>query len=121
MLVGAEAEMLNSLTSALGSTQDQGVASGRGTKSKLIQSDGLAAGSDNTSAGSGSEAQSSYGKLGEGEKAVVIGDGADYDHGALLLLVDVGDNARERHRWAVHLRHKQASEDNLVERSVGTA
>lgn len=65
--MGAEAEVLDSLAAVLGATQDQGVATSRGTESKLVQSDGLATGGDDAGAGGRGEAESSDGHLGEGE------------------------------------------------------
>lgn len=123
MLVGAEAEVPDSLAAVLGATQDQGVAAGGGTESQLIKGDGLTAGGDDAGAGGGSEPESGNSDLGEGGvQAVVVSDGADHDDGPLLaLLVDVGDDARQGDGRAVDLGHKQASEDDLVERGVGAA
>lgn len=116
------AEVLDSLTGVLGSTQDQSVAAGRGTQSKLVQGDGLAASLDDASASGGGESQSSDSDLGEGQEAVVIGDGADNDDGALLaLLVDVADDAGQRNGGTVDLGHKETSEDDLVEAGVRSA
>lgn len=122
MLVGAEAEVLDGLTAVLRSTEDQSVASGRSTESKLIQGDGLTTGGGNSGTGSSSESKSGNGGLGESQKAVVIGDGADNDDGALLaLLVDVGNNSGQRNGRAVDLGHEKSSKDNLVEGSIGSA
>lgn len=120
--MGPEAEVLDSLTGVLGATEDQGVASGGSTESKLVQGDGLTASGDNAGAGSGGESQSSDSHLGELEQAVVIGDGTDNDDGSLLtLLVDVGDNSGQGDGRAVDLGRKETSENDLVERRVGSA
>lgn len=121
VLVGTEAEVLDGLTAVLGSTEDQGVASGRSTESKLVQGDGLTTSSDNAGTGGGSEAEGGNGGLGEGQETVVIGDGADDDDGALLLLAKVGNNAREGNGRAVDLGHEKSSENNLVESGIGSA
>lgn len=122
MAVGTEAEVLNSLTGVLGATEDQGVASGGSTESKLVQGNGLTASGDNAGAGSGGESQSSDSHLGELEQAVIIGDGTDNDDGSLLaLLVDVGDNSGQGDGRAVDLGRKQTSENDLVEGRVGSA
>ena len=122
MAVGTEAEVLDSLTGVLGATEDQGVASGGSTESKLVQSDGLTASSDNAGTGGGGESQSSDGHLGALEQTVVIGDGTDNDDGSLLtLLVDVGDNSGQGDGRSVDLGRKQTSENNLVERGIGSA
>lgn len=116
MRVGTEAEVLDGLTGVLGATEEQSVGTGRGTQSKLVQGEGLTTGLLDTGAGGGGETQSSDGKLGDVQEAVVIGDGADHDHGlALLRLVDVRGDARKRNRGAVDARHEEAAENGLVE------
>jgi hypothetical protein len=117
--VRAETEVLDSLTGVLGTTEDQGVAASGSTESKLIEGDSLTAGSKDASTGGGSEAERSDGELGADQHAVVVGDGADNDDGALVILGDVGCNAGEGDGRAVGLRHKQAAEDDLVEVGVG--
>lgn len=122
VLVRTEAEVLESLTAVLRSTEDQSVASGRSTESELVQGDGLTTGGGNSGTGSGSESKSGDGGLGESQKSVVIGDGTDDDDGALLaLLVDVGNNAGQRNGRAVDLGHEESSKDNLVEGGIGSA
>lgn len=122
MLVRTEAKVLDGLAAILGPTEDQGVAARRGSEGKLIERHGLAAGGDDASAGGGGESQGSDGDLGEGQEAVVVGDGANDDDGALLaLLVDVGDDARQGDRRAVHLGHEEPAEDDLVEGRISAA
>lgn len=122
MLVRAHAEVLDGLTAVLGSTEDQGVASGRSTESELIKGDSLTTGSGNSGTSSGSESKSGDGGLGESHKSVVIGDGADNDDGALLaLLIDVGNNSGQGNGRAVDLGHEESSKDNLVEGGIGSA
>lgn len=116
MRVRTETEVLDSLTGVLGATEEQSVGTGRGTQSKLVQSEGLTTGLLDTGTGGGSEPQSSDGKLGGVQEAVVIGDGADHDHGlALLRLVDVRGNAGKRNWGPVDARHEEAAENGLVE------
>lgn len=115
VLVGAHAEVLECLTGVLGAAEQQGVASGRRTQSQLIQRQALTASGDDASASGGSEAQGSDRDLGDLEKAVVVGDGAD-DNDGLVGLVATGDlrlDARERNRGSVDARHKQAAQDDL--------
>ena len=119
--MGTHAEVLESLAGVLGTAEDQGVAASGRTESKLVQGDGLTAGGDDASTGGGGESESGHGELRELQEAVVVGDGADNDDGALLLLGDVRGDSRQGHRRAVHLGHKEASEDNLVEGRIGTA
>lgn len=120
--VRTEAEVLNSLTSVLGTAEEEGVSTGRGAESKLIQGEDLAAGSQDASAGSGGEAEGSDAELGDGQETVVIGDGADDDDGLVVgLLGHVGDDAGEGDRGPVDAGHKQAAEDDLVEGRLGAA
>lgn len=119
MAVGTEAEVLHGLTGVLGSTEDQSVGTSGGTEGQLVEGDGLTTGSNDASTGGSGEAEGSDGELGEGEHAVVVGDGADNDDGALLVLGGVANNAGKRNRGTVNLGHKQAAEDDLVEVGVG--
>lgn len=120
VLVGAHAEVLNGLTGVLGTAEQQGVAAGRGTQSELVQGEGLTTGGQDASAGSGGEAESSDAQLGDFEKTVVIGDGADNNDGLALLALGLANNARDRDRGSVDTRHKEAAEDDLVERGLST-
>lgn len=121
MLVRAKAKVLDSLTSVLRATENESVATRGRTESKLVEGNGLTTGGDDAGTGRGGESQSSNGELGEGQEAVIIRHSANDDDGPLLLLRDVGDDARQRNRGAVDLGHEKASEDNLVKGSIGTA
>jgi len=63
--VGTETEMLNSLTGVLSSTEEEGVGTGRGPQSKLVDGEALTAGLLNAGASGGGEAESRNGELGE--------------------------------------------------------
>lgn len=116
MRVRAEAEVLHSLTGVLGTTEKQSVGTGGGTESKLIHGEDLTTSLLNASASSGGNTQSSDGELGDGQEAVVISDGTDNNDGlALVRLVDVESDARDRNRGAVDARHEEAAENGLVE------
>lgn len=122
MLVRTHAEVLNSLTGVLGSTEEEGVASGRGAESKLIKGEDLTTGSQDASASGGGEAEGSDAELGDGQETVVIGDGADDDDGLVVgLLRHVGDDAGERHWGPVDAGHEEAAEDDLVEGRLSAA
>lgn len=110
MRVRTEAEVLDCLTRVLGTPKEDNVrASGR-TEGKLVEGDALAAGLLDPGAGSGGEAQSADGHLGQrlGE-AVVVGDRADNGPGlALICLSGVlvrgdGNNLRQTDRGPVDL------------------
>lgn len=120
--VRAETEVLNSLTGVLGATEEQGVGTGRGTQSKLVQGEGLTTGLLDTGTSGSGEAQGSNGQLGDVQETVVVGDGADDNDGlALLGLGDVGSDARERDGGTVDARHEETAENSLVEVGLGTA
>lgn len=122
VLVGAKAEMPDGLTGVLGSTQEERVGTSGLLQRKLVESEGLASGSENARACRGGEAEGRDVQLGNLEETVVVGDGADDDDGLLLIAVlDVGGNAREGHGRTVDAAHEQPAEDDLVEGGVGTA
>jgi hypothetical protein len=120
VLVGTHAEVLDGLTGVLGTAEQQGVATGRSAQGELVQGEGLTTGGQDASAGSGGEAESSNAQLGDLKETVVIGDGANNNNGLALLTLGLANNARDRDRGAVDTRHKEASEDDLVEGRLGT-
>jgi hypothetical protein len=121
VLVRAHAKVPDGLTVALGSTKNQGVASSGGTEGKLVQGNSFTTSGENPGSGSCSEPKSSHGELRNGQKTVVIGNGAHNDNSALIVLCEIGHDARQRNRGPVNLRHEKASENNLVEGGIGTS
>lgn len=125
--VGTEAEVLDGLTGVLGAAEEKGVGASGGAESELVQSQGLATSLENPGTGSGGEAQSGDGELGDLKQAVVVGDGANNDDGLALVslarvLVRSGrDDAGDGHRRTVDARHEKAAEHDLVEVRIGTA
>lgn len=119
--MGSEAEMLNSLSGVLWSSEEKGVASGWGSEGQLIDGQSFTAGSKDASTGSGSETESRNTELGNLQQSVVIGDGTNNDDGSLLLLASVCNESRDGNWWSVDAGHEQSAEDDLVERRVGTA
>ncbi len=114
--------MLNGLTAVLGATENKSVATGRSAKSKLIERNGFTTSGNNAGTGGSSESEGSDSHLGASEQAVVVGDGANNDNGALLaFLVDVRDDAGQGDGRAVDLGHKETSKNDLVERGIGSA
>jgi hypothetical protein len=75
--VGTKAEVLDGLTGVLGATEEDGVGSSREAGSDLIDGEGLTTGLQDARAGSGGEAESRNGELGELEETVVVSDGAN--------------------------------------------
>jgi hypothetical protein len=122
VLVWAEAEVLDCLTGVLWSSEEQGVASSRSAESQLIQSQSLSSSSDDASTSSSSESESGNAELGDGQEAVVIGDGAnDYNSALVILTGFVGNNSRDGDRGSVDAGHEESAENDLVERRVGSA
>lgn len=122
MLVGAEAEVLNSLTGVLGAAEQQGVAAGRGAESQLVEGQCLTTGGKNAGTGGGGKSQSGDGNLGDREEAVVVGDGTNNnDDLALILLRDLALDARKGDGGSVDAGHEKAAKDDLVEVRVRSA
>jgi len=122
VLVGTEAEMLDSLTRVLGTSQEKSVGSSWSSESQLVQSESLTTGGNNASAGSGSETESRNTKLGNGQESVVIGDGTNNDNGLVVgLLGGVRNNSRDGDGRSVDAGHEKAAEDDLVEGRLGSA
>jgi hypothetical protein len=62
VLVGTEAEVLDGLTGVLGATEENGVGTGRGPQSNLVNGEGLTTSSLDAGTGRGGEAESSDGQ-----------------------------------------------------------
>lgn len=128
--MGAKAEVLDGLTGVLGATDEDSVATGRGTGSKLVQGEALTTGSLNASTSSVGESQSSNRKLGKLKNSVVISDGSNNDNslgslggrgGNTTLRLGQVDDARNRNRGLVDLGHVKSAENGLVESAVSSA
>ena len=129
VLVGAHAEVLDGFPSVLGSTEQQGVGTGRAPQGELVKSDALASGGLDAGTGSGCEAERRDGHLGGSFHTIIVGNGTDnHDDpvgifGVLRVDLFVGGEARDlgqRHRGTVQLRHEEPAKDDLVEAAVGT-
>lgn len=125
MLVRAKAEVLDRLPSVLRSPNEKSVTSSRRPQRKLVESQSLASDCLDPGASGGCEPQGSDGELGNRKKTVVVSDGTDNDNGFVVVVgrVWVGtvlDDAGDRDRGPVDLRHKETAEDSLVEGTVGT-
>lgn len=119
--MGTEAEVLNSLTGVLGSTEEQSVGTSGSTESKLVQSQSLTTSLLDSGASGGSETESSNRQLGNGKETVVVSDGSDHNNSlALVRLGNVGNQTRKRDRGTVDPGHEKAAEHDLVEVGVGT-
>lgn len=114
-----KAEVLDCLTSVLGSTEEKCVRSSRSPESKLIQGQCFSAGLLDSGSGSSSEAQGSHRQLRDVKQAVVVSNGANNDDGlALVRIGHVGSDTRQRNRGAVNSRHEKTTQHDLVEVGV---
>jgi hypothetical protein len=122
MLVGPETEVLDSLSSVLGSSEEQGIAAGRSSQSQLVQSQNLSASSQDTCTSCSSKTESSDTELRDGQEAIVVSDSANNNDGLIIgLLRSVGNNSRNRDRRSIDTGHEKATKNNLVERGFGPA
>lgn len=116
MLVGSKAEVLNSLSGVLGSSEEEGVASGRSSQGQLIQSQCLSTCSEDTRTSRRSESKGGNTELGNSQEAVVIGDCTNNDNGLVVgLLGGVRNNSGDRDWRSVDTGHEESAENDLVE------
>lgn len=87
VLVGTHAEVLDGLTGVLGTTEEDGVGTGREAGSDLVDGEDFATGLLDTGTSRSGDAEGSNGELGELQQAVVVGDCADNDNGLVLVRV----------------------------------
>jgi hypothetical protein len=120
VLVGSEAKVLDGFSGVLWSSEEEGVASGWGTESQLVQSQNFTTSSKDASTGGSSETEGSNADLGNGQETVVIGDSANNDDGSLLLLSRLGSDSGDRDGRSVDTGHKESSQNDLVEGGIGT-
>lgn len=119
--------MFDGFSRVLGSTEQEGVRTGRSAHGQLVQSQRLTTSLLDSGSGGGCEAESGDGELGNGEETVVVGDGAHNDDGLALvflcgtLALGDGYEAGNGDGRAVDAGHEEAAEDDLVEVGVGTA
>jgi hypothetical protein len=112
--------VLDGLTSVAGTTEEEGVGTGRLAESKLVESEALSSGLLDTGASSAGESEGGDRELGDFDETSVVGDGTDGDDGVLVGvgLVRLGNltsNARDRKRGTVDLGLIQPPQDDLVE------
>src|SRR3954447_9174336 len=97
-----KAKVLDGLSGVLGSSEEEGVASGRSTESQLIEGQDFSTSGDDARTGSSSEAEGRNAELGDGQETVVIGDGANNNDGLVVrLLRGVRNDSGDRDRGSV--------------------
>lgn len=123
--MGTEAKVLDGLTGVLGSTEENGVGTGRCAHGQLVECEALTTSSGDPGTGGGSESERGNRDLGDLEQTVVVSDAGDCDNGLALVLgssVLVGDGCDdlgEGDRRTVDLAHHQSAENSLVEVGIG--
>ena len=120
--MGTKAKVLHRLAGILGSTQEKSVRSSWRPKSELIQSQCLTPSFLNPGSSSSGKAKRSHGHLGHRQKAVVIGNRSDNDHSlALVRLGNVRNDTRNGDGGAIDSRHKEPTQNDLVEVGIRAA
>jgi len=115
-------EMLESLTSVLRSSEENGVGTSGGAESKLVKGDDLTTSLHNASAGTIGDAKSAHGELRKvSSQARIISDGSN-EHGNLVLLaLNVTSKTGHGHGRAVDAGLEETLKHNLVELRVRAA
>jgi hypothetical protein len=113
-------EMASGL-SLLGSSEEEGVGSGRSLHDELVEGHASTTSSDNSGTGGLGESESGNVKLGHIEGSLVIGDNSDDDGGAAGVLSEASDHAGDGYRGSVDSGGNESSEDGLAETGVGSS
>jgi hypothetical protein len=110
VLMRSKAKVLDSLSSVLGSSEEECVASSRSSQCQLIQSQSLSTSSEDARTSSCSEAKCGNAELGNSQKTVVIGDCANNDNGLVVgLLGGVRNNSGDRDWRSVDVGHEEST------------
>ena len=123
MLVGAHAEVLDSLPGVPLAAEQDGVSTGGCAHGELVEGQDLASGLEDALLGRLGEAQGSNSQLGDLKQTDIIGDGADNDDGLSLAVDSAGSllqDAGEGDRRAVDLGEEEAVEDGLNQTLVSS-
>jgi len=116
MLMGSKAEVLDSLSGILGSSEEEGVASSGGSQCQLIQSQSFSTCSKDARTSGCSESEGSNAELGNSQETVVIGDCANNDNSLVVgLLGGVANNSGNRDWRSVDAGHEESAQNDLVE------
>jgi hypothetical protein len=115
------AEVTDSLTGVLWSTEEHTVGTSWATQSELIEGDDLTASLQDASASGLSDTKSTQSKLWDLVQTGIVGDGTNNDSDLTVLSVHVTSKTRYRQRSTVGTGLEETLEDDLVEFRVGTA
>lgn len=117
----AMAKVLDSLSGALRTTQENSIGSLGGAQGQLIQSEALTAGLDDASSGSLGEASSSNLQGRHFQKTRIVGDSSNNDCGLVLLALHVSRKAGDRQRSPVDSGHSQSLRHSLGKVRLGSS
>ena len=121
LTLDAEGSEMASSLSLLGSSEEEGVGSGRSLHDELVESHARATSSDDSGTGGLGESESGNVKLGHVEGSLVVSDDTDNDGSARLVLTEASDHAGERYRGSVDSGGNESSEDGLAESGVSSS
>lgn len=114
-------KVLVSFTAVFGSAEENSVFAGGCDEGELIKGKDLAACLEDTGTSGLGDAESDDSELGDFQESDIVGDRADKDSNFIFFTCHELDKFGEGERWAVHLGHEEASEDDFVEIRVCTA
>ena len=107
--------------SLLGSSEEEGVGSGRRLHDELIESHASTTSSDDSGTGGLGESKSGNVKLGHIEGSVIIGDNSDNDGSAAGIFTEASDHAGDGYWGSVNSGGNESSEDGLAETGLGSS
>jgi hypothetical protein len=107
--------------SLLGSSEEEGVGSGRSLHDELVEGHASTTSGDDSGTGGLGESESGNVKLGHIEGSLIIGDNSDNDGSAASVLSEASDHAGDGHWGSVDSGGNESSEDGLAETGVGSS
>ena len=107
--------------SLLGSSEEEGVGSGRSLDDELVEGHARATSSGDSGTSGLSESEGCNVKLGHVEGSLVIGDNTNNDGSAALVASEASDHAGEGDGGSVDSGGNESSEDGLAETGVGSS
>lgn len=116
-----EGSEVTSGLSLLGSSEEEGVGSGRRLHDELVKSHASTTSSDDSGTGGLGESESGNVKLGHIEGSLIIGDNSDNDGSAAGILSEASDHAGDGHWGSVDSGGDESSEDGLAETGLGSS
>jgi len=113
-------EMASGL-SLLGSSEEEGVRSGRSLHDELVKSHARATGGDDSGTSGLGESEGGNVELGDLEGSKIIGDNSDNNGSAAGVLSEASDHSGDGHRGSVDSGGNESSEDGLAEVGSGSS